>query len=94
MRKILFHLLGIIICLTTACLLPIIPIQRSAAIPHPVYSLAFVSIAGFMNPFRLGVWYQAQWYTFVSALALLIISGVIGIRIGRTLMKKTSPTQD
>jgi hypothetical protein len=93
MRKVLFHTLGVLACLTIVALLPIIPIQRSPAIPHPIYSLTFISIVEFMNPFRLGVWYQIQWYTLVSILGLLIISGVIGIRIGHILMKKTLNTQ-
>jgi len=92
MRKVLSRILGVFTCLTIAALLPIIAIQRAAVIPHPVYSLAIVSIVEFMKPFRLGVWYQIHWYTVVSILALLIISAAIGIRIVRLLMKRTLNT--
>ncbi len=93
MRKVILYLLGVLTCLIVAALLPIIPIQRAAVIPHPVYSLAFVSIVEFMNPFRMGVWYDIQWYTVVSILALLIGIGVIGIRIARILVKRILDTQ-
>jgi len=95
MRKVLIYLLGVITCLCVCGLLPIIPIQQSPVIPQPVYSLDFVSIVEFMNPFRLGVWYRMEWYTFISILALFIaggVSGVIGIWIARVLMKKMSKT--
>lgn len=87
MRKVLFYLLGVLTCLIIAAMLPIIPIQMAAVIPHPVFSLAFVSIIEFADPFRVGVSYHLQWYSVVSILVLFVVSGVIGVGIVRILMK-------
>ena len=91
MRKTFFYLLGSLPCLIVAVWLPIIPVQMAASVPAlvPVYSLGFTPIIELVTPgLIVGVQYHIQWYTLVSILVLLVISGMVGIWIVRTLMKK------
>jgi Ni,Fe-hydrogenase I cytochrome b subunit len=67
-------------------LLPVLPVQQAAVVPHPVYSLALVSLFDLACIFRVGVRYIWEWYTFIS----IAVLAILGIWVGRVIVRKTN----
>lgn len=69
--------------LVVALFLPVIPVQTSPVIPNPSYRLNFVSLYTIFEPFTVGMRHRTYWYSFLAAVALLILAYVLGAWISK-----------
>jgi hypothetical protein len=74
MKNFLESAIGKVLLTIVLIILPVIPVWSAPAVPNPTFELTAISLLqGFLIYWLVGVWYTAEWYSFVAFLAVVVL---------------------